>query len=67
MAEVTQPSLGVGYELCYAENLDKKVVALFDKNSGRNLSAMIDGNSNLTVFRYDSVADAIKFVESELA
>lgn len=44
IAEVTNPSLGVGYELGYAENLNKPILCLFDESSDRNLSAMIKGN-----------------------
>ncbi|XP_033836132.1 2'-deoxynucleoside 5'-phosphate N-hydrolase 1 [Periophthalmus magnuspinnatus] len=43
VAEVTQPSLGVGYELGRAVDLDKQVLCLFRPESGRRLSAMIRG------------------------
>ncbi|XP_007530514.1 2'-deoxynucleoside 5'-phosphate N-hydrolase 1 isoform X2 [Erinaceus europaeus] len=43
VAEVTQPSLGVGYELGRAVVLDKPVLCLFRPQSGRALSAMIRG------------------------
>ncbi|XP_072292996.1 5-hydroxymethyl-dUMP N-hydrolase [Eucyclogobius newberryi] len=43
VAEVTQPSLGVGYELGRAVDLDKPVLCLFRPESGRRLSAMIRG------------------------
>ncbi|TWW78511.1 2'-deoxynucleoside 5'-phosphate N-hydrolase 1 [Takifugu flavidus] len=42
VAEVTQPSLGVGYELGRAVDMKKKVFCLF-RPSGRRLSAMIRG------------------------
>lgn len=45
IAEVTNPSLGVGYELAYAEKLERPILCLFKKDSGRNLSAMVSGNS----------------------
>ncbi|XP_038616786.1 2'-deoxynucleoside 5'-phosphate N-hydrolase 1 [Tachyglossus aculeatus] len=43
--EVTQPSLGVGYELAQAVALSKPVLRLFCPQSGRDkvLSAMIRG------------------------
>lgn len=44
IAEVTNPSLGVGYELAYAESLEKPILCLFDTHSDRKLSAMIAGN-----------------------
>uniref|UniRef100_A0A8C6TEI8 2'-deoxynucleoside 5'-phosphate N-hydrolase 1 n=1 Tax=Neogobius melanostomus TaxID=47308 RepID=A0A8C6TEI8_9GOBI len=42
VAEVTQPSLGVGYELGRAVDMNKQVLCLFRPESGR-LSAMIRG------------------------
>ena len=52
VAEVTNPSLGVGYELAYAEKLKKPVLCLFDNLSTKKLSAMIDGNPYFTVKNY---------------
>lgn len=52
IAEVTNPSLGVGYELAYAETLGKPILCLFDSASGRSLSAMIQGNPYNTVITY---------------
>ncbi|XP_024858862.1 2'-deoxynucleoside 5'-phosphate N-hydrolase 1 isoform X2 [Kryptolebias marmoratus] len=43
VAEVTQPSLGVGYELGRVVDMKKKVLCLFRPSSGRILSAMIRG------------------------
>ena len=43
VAEVTQPSLGVGYELGRAKMMGKRVLCLFRPASGRSLSAMIRG------------------------
>lgn len=52
LAECTTPSLGVGYELAYAEQLRKPVYVLFHETGGRRLSAMIGGNPRFTVIRY---------------
>lgn len=46
IAEVTQPSLGVGYEIAQAVGFDKRVLCLFRESSGKNLSAMIRGIDN---------------------
>lgn len=54
IAEVTNPSLGVGYELGYAENLGKPILCLFDSTSNRRLSAMIEGNPSVIVTVYDN-------------
>ncbi|VDI47282.1 putative 2'-deoxynucleoside 5'-phosphate N-hydrolase 1 isoform X1 [Mytilus galloprovincialis] len=56
IAEVTQPSLGVGYEIGRAVGMDKKILCLFRPNSGRKLSSMIAGlhdSHNVTVKNYD--------------
>jgi nucleoside 2-deoxyribosyltransferase len=57
IAEVTQPSLGVGYEIAIAEALGKPVLGLFYKNSGRRLSPMIVGNPNVAIFEYEDVIE----------
>ena len=56
VAEVTQPSLGVGYEIALGESLGKRIVCLFKQQSG-NLSAMITGNRKLEVLEYTSVEE----------
>lgn len=52
IAEVTTPSLGVGYEVARATQLNKPVVCLFRPEEGRRLSAMIRGNPRVTVLEY---------------
>jgi len=44
VAEVSNPSLGVGYEICFALNLGKPVLCLYEK--GIFLSRMILGNTS---------------------
>src|SRR5688572_27377100 len=40
VAEVTQPSLGVGYEICYGSEVRRiPVIGLFRSSAGRSLSA----------------------------
>jgi len=58
VAEVTTPSLGVGYEIGLAESLGKKILCLFRPDSGRKLSAMISGNPQLQVRRYQDIDGA---------
>ncbi|XP_012304120.1 5-hydroxymethyl-dUMP N-hydrolase [Aotus nancymaae] len=56
VAEVTQPSLGVGYELGQAVALNKRILCLFRPQSGRVLSAMIRGaadGSRIQVWDYE--------------
>lgn len=67
IAEVTNPSLGVGYELAYAEKLGKPILCLFGDSTDKKLSAMVDGNSYNTVKRIskETVSEAVKtFIDS---
>ena len=58
VAEVSTPSLGVGYELANAEHLGKRVLCLFRPSSGGSLSAMISGSKQLAVTGYETVEEA---------
>ncbi len=58
VAEVTTPSLGVGYEISTAEERGIPVLCLFRPSSGSMLSAMVAGAPGLTVAEYGSVEDA---------
>lgn len=51
IAECTVPSLGVGYELAYAEKYDKPV-HIFYRPEETNLSAMIKGDRYYTIHPY---------------
>lgn len=52
IAEVTTPSLGVGYEIGRAVEMRKPVLCLFRSNPSKNLSAMIAGCGSVTVINY---------------
>lgn len=56
VAETTQPSLGVGYELGYAERINKPVLILH-RNHERHLSAMISGTKYFNDINYYSSLD----------
>lgn len=57
IAEVSNPSLGVGYEICYALRLGKPVLCLYQ--NGLFISRMITGNTSpgIKVFEYTSSED----------
>ena len=58
IAEVTSPSLGVGYEIGYAELKGKKIICIYrEVETGKKLSAMIYGNSNLKVAKYKKIEE----------
>ena len=56
IAECTTPSLGVGYELAYAESLSKPVHIFFDKRRTK-LSAMLSGNKIFQLHPYSNPSD----------
>jgi 2'-deoxynucleoside 5'-phosphate N-hydrolase len=63
IAEVTNPSLGVGYELKLAEELNKKTLCLFNETKGKRLSAMINGNKFFKVKNYKTILEAKKEID----
>ena len=65
IAEVSIPSLGIGYELAFAEKLGKKVICLYDNNSNTSLSAMIGGNSNFSIVKYNSLEEILNYLDNK--
>lgn len=55
VAEVTTPSLGVGYEIGKATEWGKPVLGLYRRAEGRSLSAMIAGSSGVTLKEYQGL------------
>ena len=66
VAEVTTPSLGVGYELGRAVAWDKPVLALYRPDADHELSAMVRGNSNIDVVEYETLGDAEQAIDAFL-
>ncbi len=52
VAECSTPSIGVGYELAYAEKREIPCYILYRENGDRKLSAMISGDSYFQKFPY---------------
>ncbi len=64
IAECTQTSLGVGYELGVAEKLNKPVLVLYrGEEETKRLSAMISGNPLFTVKYYQKEEEAIEIID----
>lgn len=63
VAEISIPSLGIGYELGLAESLGKKVICLYDVNSNKTLSAMIGGNDSFEIVKYNSIDEILEYLE----
>lgn len=67
IAEVSVPSLGVGYEIAYALTRNKPVLAIYD-NKLEPISAMIAGNNSsfISVFSYSSIPQLLELLSSFL-
>ena len=57
VAEVTNPSLGVGYEIGRAIEHNKKIICLYRKNEKNRLSAMIAGAGKIILIKYEDFSD----------
>src|SRR5688572_17123928 len=57
IAEVTAPSLGVGYEIGRAVEWGKRVICLFRPGNGTKLSGMIAGSPGVEVYEYSEVSE----------
>ena len=64
IAEVTTPSLGVGYELAFAEKLNKPILCLYQKNNKNSLSAMISGNKYIICKTYKDFLEVQVHIQS---
>jgi nucleoside 2-deoxyribosyltransferase len=58
VAEVSTPSLGVGYEIGRAVEQGKKVLCLYRNDAIKQLSAMIRGCPDVTVANYATLEQA---------
>lgn len=65
VAECTCPSLGVGYELAYAEHLGKPIHIFYDQ-SKTQLSAMLTGNPYFHIHPYEKEEEIYKVLEELL-
>jgi 2'-deoxynucleoside 5'-phosphate N-hydrolase len=57
VAEVSTPSLGVGYEIGRAVEWGKRIVCLHRPSAGRRLSGMIAGSEGVETHAYTSIDD----------
>lgn len=66
VAEVSIPSLGVGYEIGIAEGKNKKIICLYNKNSEKKLSAMIAGNPKIKLIIYENLEDLKRKIDETI-
>ena len=62
IAECTCPSLGVGYELAYAEKIGKPCHIFYDRTKA-HLSAMLNGNPYFKIHPYEKEEDIYKAID----
>ncbi len=65
-AEVTVPSLGVGYEIGYADKSNKKIICVYDKNVTQKITTMLRGNKNLKIIPYEDLSEIVNNLENIL-
>ena len=64
VAEVTLPSLGVGYEIGRAIEMSKPVLCLFRRGTNYTLSAMIAGSDRVEINYYDDMEEVEDLINS---
>jgi len=62
IAECTCPSLGVGYELAYAEKYNKPCYIFYNKNVTQ-LSAMLTGDPYYNIYPYESKEEILEQID----
>lgn len=65
IAEVTNPSLGVGYEIGRAVEMNKRIVCCYREVPGKRLSAMITGSDALECRSYRGL-DELRSILKEI-
>ena|SRR5215813_7436876 len=63
IAEVTTPSLGVGFEIGKATEWGKPVLCVLRRQRNHQLSAMIAGNDRVLVREYNTLAEFERIVD----
>lgn len=63
-AEVTTPSLGVGYELGYAESKNKKIICMYEDD--KKISGMIGGNHKFERLSYANIDELLEKIDKSM-
>lgn len=64
IAEVSTPSLGVGYEIAKAEEWGKRILCLYRKlEDGKRISVMIKGNKNIILKEYNDLDEVFRYID----
>ena len=65
-AEITVPSLGVGYEIGYADSHNKKIIGIYDQNVTPKITTMLRGNKRLKIIPYTDINEIISNLDNIL-
>ena len=63
VAEVSMPSLGVGFEIARAVELNKRILCLYRVQENKKLSAMISGCPDIQVKEYQTFEDVKQIID----
>ena len=66
VAEVTNPSLGVGYEIGRAIENNKKVICIYREVENKKISAMILGSKDILSFKYQNLESLKKILTTNI-
>ena len=66
VAEVTNPSLGVGYEIGRAIENNKKVICIYREIKNKKISAMILGSKGILSFKYQDLESLKKILSTNI-
>ena len=64
IAEVTTPSLGVGYELGRAVEMKKPILCLYRQTGDKSVSGMISGSPGIITIVYETLEEAETWIAS---
>ena len=64
IAEVTRPSLGVGYELRTAIGMDKRILCIYRPEQTKRVSAMVTGAPKVKTEPYSTIEEAKKIIDN---
>ena len=67
IAEVTKPSLGVGYETARAIENGKPVLCMYRPQEGKRASPMITGCSDIITKKYNTIEEGKKILDEFLS
>ena len=66
VAEVTNPSLGVGYEIGRSIEFNKKIICLYREINNKKLSAMISGSDKIINIKYNNLEDLRLLIDKHI-